>query len=83
MGMRTMSHVKLPNIPFSALALEPLPGEEPEAPITGKAKFTCNTRSGKDRRGGDDRREKVRFKNDRRQGPRRPEAKKPWENSSI
>jgi len=77
-----MSHTKLPDIPFSALSLEPLPGES-DAPITGKAKFTCNTRSGKDRRQGEDRRREVRMKEDRRKGPRRPEAKKPWENSSI
>ncbi len=35
-----MSHVKLPDIPFDQLALEPLEGEAAPGPITGRAKFT-------------------------------------------
>ena len=72
----------LPDIPFTALALEPLEGEAPAGPVTGRAKFTANTRDGKDRRQGEDRRQKVRFQADRRKGDRRP-AKRNWEYSSL
>ena len=75
-----MSSVKLPDIPFDQLALEPLEGEAPAAPITGRAKFSANTRDGGDRRKGDDRREKVRFQADRRvTADRRPKRAKAWE----
>ena len=75
-----MSSVKLPDIPFDQLALEPLEGEVPAAPITGRAKFSANTRDGGDRRKGDDRREKVRFQADRRGNvDRRPKRAKAWE----
>lgn len=75
-----MSHVKLPDIPFDQLALEPLEGETPSAPVTGRAKFSANTRDGKDRRQGEDRRAAVRFEKDRRQTPdRRPRQAKAWD----
>ena len=75
-----MSSVKLPDIPFDQLALEPLEGEAPAAPITGRAKFSANTRDGGDRRKGEDRREKVRFQADRRVTvDRRPKRAKAWE----
>lgn len=78
-----MSTTKLPDIPFSALSLEPLPGEAPEAPITGKANFTANTRSGKDRRQGVERRDRVRYSADRRKANRRPTKKNPFDGTSI
>jgi hypothetical protein len=75
-----MSSVKLPDIPFDQLALEPLEGEAPAAPITGRATFSANTRDGGDRRKGEDRREKVRFQADRRANQdRRPKRKTAWE----
>lgn len=75
-----MSSTRLPDIPFDQLALEPLEGEVPAAPVTGKAKFSCNTRDGGDRRKGEDRREKVRFQADRRvTEDRRPKRKTAWE----
>ena len=78
-----MGNSNLPDIPFSALSLEPLPGEVPEGPVTGKAKFSANTRSGKERRQGADRRDRVRFQEDRRKANRRPGAKKPFDGTSI
>lgn len=75
-----MSSVKLPDIPFDQLALEPLEGEVPPAPVTGRAKFSANTRDGGDRRQGDDRREKVRYQGDRRSSAdRRPPKRKAWD----
>ena len=75
-----MSSTRLPDIPFDQLALEPLEGETPAAPITGRAKFSANTRDGGDRRKGEDRREKVRFQADRRgNADRRPKRKTAWE----
>lgn len=75
-----MSSTRLPDIPFDQLALEPLEGEVPPAPITGRAKFSANTRDGGDRRKGEDRREKVRFQADRRvTADRRPRRRTAWE----
>lgn len=73
-----MTHVKLPDIPFDQLALEPLEGDLPAGPITGKAKFTANTRDGGDRRQTDDRREKLRYQADRRAKEDRRPAKRDW-----
>ena len=55
------------------LALVPLEGETPVGPVTGKAKFTANTREGRDRRATGERREQLRMTEDRRAGKdRRP-----------
>jgi hypothetical protein len=67
--------------PAGGLSLEPMEGESPaggaQAPATGKAKFQVNTRDGKDRRAHGERREEVRFQDDRRKKDRRP--RKTWE----
>lgn len=79
-----MAHVKLPDIPFDQLALEPLEGEAPAAPLTGRARFSPNTRDGKDRRQGEDRRNTVRYAKDRRQAPdRRPAKVRSWERGAC
>jgi hypothetical protein len=79
-----MSHVKLPDIPFDQLALEPLEGESPPAPTTGRARFTANTRDGGDRRKGEERREKVRYQGDRRKTTdRRPARVKAWDKGAC
>lgn len=73
-----MSSTKLPDIPFDQLALEPLVGEAPPAPITGRARFTPNTRDGGDRRKGEDRRQKLRYDGERRVTDDRRPAKRDW-----
>lgn len=73
-----MPPVKLPDIPFDQLALEPLESEAPPAPITGRAKFSANTRDGGDRRKGADRRQQVRYDGERRVTDRRPASKRDW-----
>jgi hypothetical protein len=78
-----MPSVKLPDIPFDQLALEPLEGEAPAAPLTGRAKFSANTRDGKDRRQGGDRRGKLRFEKDRRQTDRRPTKARAWDKGAC
>jgi hypothetical protein len=63
------------------LALEPIEGEAPApaalAPVQGKAKFQVNTRDVSDRRTHTERREEIRFQDDRRKKDRRP--RKSWE----
>jgi hypothetical protein len=64
----------------TGLSLEPLEGEaSPDAPAyTGTAKFTANTRGKSDRRKVSERRDVIRFEEDRRSSPdRRP--RKSWE----
>ncbi len=79
-----MSNVKLPYIPFDQLALEPLEGETPAAPTTGRAKFSANTRDGKDRRQGEERRDKVRYQKDRREKTdRRPAKVRAWDKGTC
>ena len=79
-----MPSVKLPDIPFDQLALEPLDGEAPAAPLTGRARFSPNTRDGKDRRQGEDRRGKVRYQADRRQTTdRRPAKVRAWDKGAC
>ena len=74
-----MTGTRLPDIPFEKLALEPLEGELPPGPVTGRASFTANTRDGKDRRTEEDRREKVRYQADRRENQdRRPKSRVAW-----
>jgi hypothetical protein len=76
---RAMSPKDLRDIRLDGAGLEPLGGEPTaEAPLTGKARFSPNTRTADDRRKGATRREAVRFQDDRRAGTeRRP--RKGWE----
>jgi hypothetical protein len=74
-----MSPKDIHTIRFDELSLEPLDTKPSiEAPLKGKASFTANTRAKTGRRKGGERREQVRFQDDRRSGDdRRPE--KDWE----
>jgi hypothetical protein len=74
-----MPDTNLPRTPFSGLSLEPLEGEVPAAPVTGRAVFTANTRSGGDRRKQEDRRQSIRYEPDRRKSPDRRPAKRDWD----
>ena len=79
-----MCPTDLRDIRLDGAALEPLGDEEPtvEAPRTGKAKFSANTRNAGDRRKGATRREAVRLQGDRREGAdRRP--RKGWDKGKI
>ncbi|WP_146907078.1 hypothetical protein [Arenimonas daejeonensis] len=73
-----MPSTRLPDIPFDQLALEPLEGEAPPAPVTGRARFSANTRDGNDRRHHEDRREKLRYQADRRTKEDRRPARRDW-----
>ena len=79
-----MTGPDFPDLRFDALALEPLeatPSRADTAAAEGRARFTIDLRSGKDRRQRADRREELRFKADRRSGEdRRP--RKTWEPGS-
>jgi hypothetical protein len=79
-----MSPKDLRDIRLDDATLEPLGDDKPtvEAPRTGKAKFSANTRSSGDRRKGETRREEVRVQGDRREGTdRRP--RKGWDKGKI
>lgn len=77
-----MSEQKKPGAipPMSAWSLEPQPGDtsaEANGPVKGRSNFHANTREGSDRRNQADRREMLRFQDDRRAGKdRRP--RKSW-----
>ena len=74
-----MSPKDLRDIRLTDATLEPL-GDKPgvAAPVPGTAKFTPNTRSAGERRKSTERREAIRFQDDRRAGKdRRP--KKGWD----
>jgi hypothetical protein len=68
--------------PMSAWSLEPQPGDAvapaaATAPVKGRSNFHANTREGCDRRVQGERRETLRFQDDRRTGKdRRP--RKSW-----
>lgn len=62
----TFSDMKLED-----LALEPQDGAEAAPAAKERAKFPIETRSGGDRRSGEDRRQSIRFEADRRKGDRR------------
>lgn len=73
---------KLPDIPFDQLALEPGPGEAPVASApSGRARFTVDSRNGRERRILPDRRQELRFEADRRCGKDRRPART-WEPGS-
>ena len=70
----------LPDIDFASLSLEPTDRALESAQVrpTGRARFTIDLRSGKDRRQRGERRQELRFQADRRSGKdRRPV--KTWE----
>ena len=78
-----------PELRADQLSLEPLPEDELPArtgvaepgPVTGRASFQLDTRSGNDRRQLADRRQVLRFEPDRRSGKdRRP--RRSWEPGS-
>ncbi|MDH4565720.1 hypothetical protein E8E95_03415 [Pseudomonas sp. BN414] len=61
------------------LSMKPIDPSEPSA--RGKAKFQIETRQGGDRRKTGDRRETIRFEEDRRQVNRRGKSSDPWDQS--
>jgi hypothetical protein len=78
-----MTGPDFPDIPFDALSLEPLdaPSRADVAAASGRARFSIDLRSGKDRRQRAERRQELRFQADRRSGAdRRP--RKSWEPGS-
>jgi len=72
----------LPDIRFDQLALEPAPGgPAAAAPVSGRARFNVDVRSGRERRLLPERRQELRFSADRRSGKdRRP--RRSWEPGS-
>lgn len=69
-----------PGMSLASMSLEPVgaPAAEPTAPITGRARFNIDVRSGQERRQQGERRQELRFKADRRTGnDRRP--RQSWE----
>ncbi|MCO6060218.1 hypothetical protein NG726_26615 [Pseudomonas sp. MOB-449] len=63
------------------LSLEPLESSAAAPSSRGKAVFQIDTRGGGDRRKAGDRRQTIRFEQDRRQGNRRGESGDPWDQS--
>lgn len=63
------------------LSLEPIESTSASPSSKGKAKFQIDTRGGADRRKAGDRRQSIRFEQDRRQGPRRGKSSDPWDQS--
>ena len=73
----------LPDLDFASLSLEPAEPAAPVAaePVTGRARFDIDLRSGRERRQQADRRQELRFQADRRSGAdRRP--RRGWEPGS-
>lgn len=73
----TISDMKL-----EELSLEPQETAAAAPTTKGPAQFKIDTRSGGDRRSGEDRRQSIRFEADRRQGSRRAKGSA-WENGSY
>lgn len=67
-----------PDLEFSLEPIEPT-GAAPSS--RGKAVFQIDTRDGGDRRTCADRRQTVRFEQDRRKGSRRGKSSDPWDQS--
>ncbi|MFC4864863.1 hypothetical protein ACS8MQ_27470 [Pseudomonas sp. MAHUQ-62] len=63
------------------LSLKPIDPSEPTPSARGKAKFQIETRQGGDRRKMGERRESIRFEEDRRQTNRRGKSSDPWDQS--
>lgn len=63
------------------LSMKPIDPSEPTPSTRGKAKFQIDTRNGSDRRKLGDRRETIRFEEDRRQVNRRGKSSDPWDQS--
>ena len=74
-----MNNDELPDIEFSLEPLEPLGSGGDSTPSKSKSVFRIDTRSGNDRRKSGDRRQTIRFEQDRRQGARRRESHDPWD----
>lgn len=72
----------LPDIPFDKLALEPIEGEA-TGPITGRARFSCNTREKYDRRQQEERRQKFRMQPQRRLDVDRRPPKRDWGDKEV
>ncbi|WP_271411499.1 hypothetical protein [Pseudomonas sp. Q1-7] len=64
------------------LGLEPIDGPGAKPSAQGKAKFQIDTRGGGDRRKAGERRQSIRFEEDRRKGSRRGKSSDPWEQSA-
>lgn len=60
------------------LTLIPLEPAEAAPATPAKPKVQVDTRHGKDRRSGTDRRQSIRFEEDRRKGDRRAGSGDPW-----
>lgn len=60
------------------LNLEPIAPTAVAPSSRGKAVFKIDTRGGGDRRKGTDRRQSIRFEQDRRQADRRGKSNDPW-----
>lgn len=63
---------------LSLVPLEPDEAAPAAAAAPAKPKFLVDTRHGKDRRSGTDRRQSIRFEADRRKGERRAGSADPW-----
>ncbi|MFC5694217.1 hypothetical protein ACFPU0_01435 [Pseudomonas sp. GCM10022186] len=72
--------IKSDDVPkLEALGLQPTEQEEGPRPKAAPAKFRIDTRGGGDRRKSPDRRQMIRFEDDRRKGDRRANGN-PWDN---
>lgn len=63
---------------LSLVPLEPDEAAPAASAAPAKPKFMVDTRHGKDRRSGTDRRQSIRFEADRRKGDRRAGSADPW-----
>ncbi|WP_370601106.1 hypothetical protein [Pseudomonas nitroreducens] len=63
---------------LSLVPLEPDEAPPSASAAPAKPKFMVDTRHGKDRRSGTDRRQSIRFEVDRRKGDRRAGSGDPW-----
>ncbi|WP_242443177.1 hypothetical protein [Pseudomonas sp. LFM046] len=66
---------------LEGLSLQPIEPAGRPTSASGPAKFQIDTRSKVDRRKGGDRRQTVRFEEDRRKGDRRAKAN-PWDHGA-
>ncbi|WP_371234419.1 hypothetical protein ACAW63_13980 [Pseudomonas sp. QE6] len=63
---------------LTLVPMEPTEAAPAEPAAPAKPKFMVDTRHGKDRRSGTDRRQSIRFEADRRKGDRRAGSGDPW-----
>ncbi|MDE3739882.1 MULTISPECIES: hypothetical protein [Pseudomonas] len=64
---------------LESFSLEPMESAAKAPSSPGRAKFQIDTRGGGDRRKACDRRQTIRFEQDRRQGNRRGKSSDPWD----